>query len=550
TMANVAQSLYDRCTDDSERDIFKVPDFIKSMLEKKLLGQKTRKGFFYRDKEKNITYNINFETLEYEIPKKVKYDSFKVARDQVKMNRRLHALVRCDDNAGQFMAELIIRSAMYAAARIPEIADDIIQIDNGLINGFGWDFGIFEVLDAIGVQFAVDKMKSYGKAIPPIVDKLLNKGYDKFYKIVDGKRYYFDLSGDYKIEEADERIIKLDYIKKAKGVIEKNWCASLIDIGDGVACLQFHSIIQPEMHPIDGSVIDMLQRAPKLVEREGMKGMVLGHQGVHFSAGANLALILEIAKMKMWPIMTKIAGDLQSVNQGMRFAPFPVVSAPFSLSLGGGYEMLSSADKVVAAAETYMGLVEVGVGVVPGGGGCLRLMMNWQDYLNKTDAGWGKANSGPFPVAQKAFETIGFARVSTSAKEAYGLGYLRAHDEIIMNQSQQIARAKAVVLELAKDYQAPTMRDDLMAAGESGRLVFEQTIEEYKRKGQISEHDGLIAKKLANILTGGQKANGIRRLSENDFLELEVEAFVSLCGEKKTQERMAYMLKTGKPLRN
>ena len=235
----------------------------------------------------------------------------------------------------------------------------------------------------------------------------------------------------------------------------------------------------------------------------------------------------------------------------MRFAPFPGgLSAPFSLALGGGYEMLSAADKVIAAAESYIGLVEVGVGVIPGGGGCLRLMMNWQDYLNSSNAGWGKANSGPFPVAQKAFETIGFAKVSISAKEAYGLGYLRAHDEVIMNQAQQIATAKAAVLELAKDYSAPDMRDDLMAAGESGRLVFQQSIEEFKRKGQISAHDGLVAGKLANVLTGGSKGNGIIRLNESDFLELEVEAFVSLCGEQKTQDRMAHMLKTGKPLRN
>ena len=254
----------------------------------------------------------------------------------------------------------------------------------------------------------------------------------------------------------------------------------------GVACLQFHSILQADMNPVDGSILDMLKRAPKLVERHGFKGMVLGHQGTHFSAGANLQMVLELSKMKLWNFVEKITHDFQSVNQGMRFAPFPIVSAPFSLALGGGYEMISAADKVVASAETYMGLVEVGVGVIPGGGGCLRLLMNFQDLMNSNSAGWGKASSGPFPVAQKAFETIGFAKVSMSAQEAYGLGYLRPHDEIIMNQAQQIAKAKAEVLKLTESYETPELREDLHLAGENGRLVFEQSIDEFVRKGTIS----------------------------------------------------------------
>jgi 3-hydroxyacyl-CoA dehydrogenase len=551
TMVNVANSLYENCIDDSERNIFQIPDFLKKMLEKDYLGQKTKKGFFYLDKKTKEIFEINFETLEYEPVKKVKYDAFKVAKDQTDMERRLHALSRCDDLAGEFMTELMVKSLMYAAHRVPEIADDIIQIDNALMSGFGWNIGVFETLDMIGVQYAANKYKEYGKKIPLIVEKLLSKGYDKFYKIKDGKRYFFDLkSSEYLAEELDERIIKLDYIKQAKGVIEKNWCASLIDIGDGVACLQFHSILQSEMNPVDGSILDMLKRAPKLVEREGFKGMVLGHQGAHFSAGANLSMILELSKMKLWNFVEKITNDFQAVNQGMRFAPFPVVSAPFSLALGGGYEMISAADKVIASAETYMGLVEVGVGVIPGGGGCLRLLMNFQDLLNPQSAGWGKRSSGPFPVAQKAFETIGFAKISTSAQEAFDLGYLRPHDEIIMNQAQQIAKAKAEVLKLADGYKTPELREDLHLTGESGRLVFEQSIEEFVRKATISEYDAFVAKKLANILTGGNRTNGINRLNENDVLELEKEAFVSLCGEQKTQDRMAYMLKTGKPLRN
>jgi 3-hydroxyacyl-CoA dehydrogenase len=551
TLVNVANSLYERCTDDADRDIFVVPEYLKGMLEKGYLGQKTKKGFFFRDKKEKKTYEINFSDLEYVEQNKKKYDSFGVAKGYVDMNRRLNSLVRTDDVAGDFMTELLVKSSMYAAARVPEIADTIIEIDNGIINGFGWTIGPFEVFDAIGVEYAAKKYKSWGLTVPPLVQKLLDKGYDKFYKIEGGKRFYFDFDkADYVAEETSEKLIKLDYIKQATGVIEKNWCSSLIDLGDGVAGLEFHSILQSEMNPVDGSIIDMLTRAPKVVEKEGFKGLVVGHQGTHFSAGANLAMISEIAKMKLWPVLEHITRSFQKANQGMRFAKFPVVSAPFSLALGGGYEMISSADKVVASAETYMGLVEVGAGLIPGGAGTLRLLMNFQDQLNPQPAGWGKPASGPFPVVQKAFETIGFAKVATSAKEAYKMGYLRPHDTFVMNQSQQIFHAKQAVLELADGYEAPEMREDLHLPGPTGLTVFEQSVAEFVEKKMISEYDGHVALKLANILTGGTLTTGVNRLNENDILELEVEAFLSLAGEQKSQDRMNHLLKTGKPLRN
>ena len=237
TMVNVANSLYENCIDDPEKDIFKIPSFLSAMIEKEYLGQKTKKGFFYRDKKTKEIFEIDFDTLEYKPVKKVKYDAFKVAKDHVDMGRRLHDLCRCDDLAGEFMTELMVKSLMYAAHRVPEIADDIIQIDNAMMSGFGWNLGPFEVLDMIGIKYAAEKYKSYGKKAPVIIEKLLSKGYEKFYQLKDGNRYYFDFETEnYKAEEKDDRIIKLDYIKQAKGVIEKNWCASLIDIGDG-CCL-------------------------------------------------------------------------------------------------------------------------------------------------------------------------------------------------------------------------------------------------------------------------------------------------------------------------
>ncbi len=551
TMINVANSLYAGCENDPDRDRFKVPAFLQTMADKGLLGQKTKQGFFTKDRETKEIKSINFETLEYEKQKKIKYDAFRVAKDQDDMTKRLRALVRCDDTAGLFMHDLMIESVMYAAARVPEIADDIIQIDNALKTGFGWDIGPFEVLDSIGVEYAAKEFKQMGKSVPVFVEKLLNKGYESFYKLDKGVLHYFDFKTEaYIAQPKDERIINIDYVKKATGVIERNWCSSLVDIGDGVACLQFHSILQKEMNPVDGSVLDMLKRAPKLVEREGFKGMVLGHQGVHFSAGANLQMILGLAKMKMYPFVEQITEDFQEVNQGLRFAPFPVVAAPFSLTLGGGFEMISSTDKVIASAETYMGLVEVGVGVIPGGGGCLRLLMNWQDQLNPSNAGWGKKTMGPFPVVQKAFETIAYAKVTMSGKEGYQYGYLRPHDEIVMNQSHQIAKAKNEVIKLSENYVTPIMREDLHLPGLSGRLVIEQSVSELIGKKVISEYDGHIGNKLAHILTGGDLTNGINRLNEDQILELEREAFMSLIAEKKTQDRISHMLKTGKPLRN
>lgn len=551
TMVNVANSLYASCEDDPDRDRFKVPEFLQKMVDGGLLGQKAKQGFFKKNKETKKILSVNFETLEYEEQTKIKYDAFRVAKDQDDMSKRLAALVRCDDVAGKFMHDLMIESVMYAAARVPEIADDIIQIDNALKTGFGWDIGPFEVFDAMGVAYCAAEFKKMGKSVPAFVEKLLASGNDNFYKLENGVLHYFDFATEsYVAQEQDERIINIDYVKQATGVIERNWCSSLVDIGDGVAALQFHSILQKEMNPVDGSILDMLKRAPKLVEREGFKGMVLGHQGTHFSAGANLQMILGLAKMGMYPFIEKITEDFQDVNQGMRFAPFPVVSAPFSLTLGGGFEMISSADKVVASAETYMGLVEVGAGLIPGGGGCLRLLMNWQDQLNPQDAGWGKQASGPFPVVQKSFETIAFAKVTMSGKEAYGYGYLRPHDELVMNQNHLIARAKAEVLKLAENYETPTERDDLHLPGENGRLVIEQQIDQFIGMNTISEYDGLIGKHVANILTGGSLTNGIRRLTETQILDLERESFMSLVAEPKTQERMAHILKTGKPLRN
>jgi 3-hydroxyacyl-CoA dehydrogenase len=307
--------------------------------------------------------------------------------------------------------------------------------------------------------------------------------------------------------------------------------------------LQFNSILQPEYNPIDASIIEMLYMAPEIIKMQGLKGLIIGHQGIHFSAGANLHMILSLIKAKQWSKIEEVAFMLQDAIQKIRFSPFPVVVAPRGIAVGGGYEVQGAADLRVAAAELYTGLVEVGVGVIPAGGGCLRLILNNEEKMKKRQP-------GPFDIARAAFETIAFAKVSSSAKEAVALGYLRKADKIVINPAFQFHEAKKAVLELADGYKAPEKREDIYLPGIGGRLAFEASVNDLVKVKKISEHDALIAKHLAYILTGGDKAGLVTPVSEDDILKMERDAFVELCKTEKTKDRIDHMLKTGKPLRN
>lgn len=542
TLAHVVNTSYEKCPDDSERELFKVPDYLVKMLENKWLGQKTKCGF-YKKVDKDIL-SLDFNSLEHKPQKKVLFDGYRVAKSMTTVPEKIRALTYTSDKSGQFSWELTANVLIYAANRIPEIADDVVSIDNAMKWGFGWGLGPFETWDAIGVEKSVRRMESEGRKIPEKIKDMLKAGGTSFYKKENGRVYFFDFSDMHYVPiRKSPKKIELAGLKRGGKVVAKSWSASLVNIGDDVACLEFHSVLQPEFNPIDGSIISMLHRSLRLVPEKGFKGLVIGNQAPHFSAGANLALILGLAEAKEWQVLGGVSKAFQDVCQALKYAPFPVVAAPFNLCLGGGYEIAAATDKIVAAAELYCGAVEVGVGLIPGAGGNLRVLSNWIKSLAPTVP-------GPFPAAQKAFETIGFGKVSFSAKEAVKLGYLTRNDEIVVNADHVIYRAKKVVEEFAKDYHAPEHLDEIYLPGLHGRLVFESTIDNFVKSGVISDHDAKIGKKLAYVLTGGEKGGPLKPVNEQYLLDLEREAFVSLAGEKLSQDRMAYMLKKGKPLRN
>ncbi len=539
TLAHVAQSSYEKGEQDERRDIFKVPDFMQKMIENKLLGQKTRAGFFKKIDKK--IYSINFDTLEYEPQIKVRFTSLKNAKTYSSTGEKIRALAYSDDKAGKLIWEILSQTLIYAANRIPEIADDIVNVDRAMRWGFGWELGPFEIWDRLDPVRSVQRMIKEGKNVPAWVREMLQTEHPFFYRIHDKKQWFYSLP-DKKHLLVPE--IPKQIQPKIEGIrVKKNWSASVYDIGDKVAFLDFHSVLKADLNPVDGSMLDMLAEMVEWIPANSYKGLIISSLGPNFSAGANLQLILELSRARNWKALEQIGKTFQDVNQNLRFAPFPVVTAPFNITLGGGFEISAASDRIVASAELYCGAVEVGVGLIPGAGGTLRVLMNFIDRM-------AKLRPGPFPPVQKAFETIGFAKVSTSAKEAVNLGYLKRSDTMVINPDHLIYEAKRAVQELAENYQPPQEREDLVLPGMDGFLVIKDSLDNYLKQGKISEHDRLIGEKLAWVLCGGKQASFTKPVGEQDILDLEREAFVSLCGEKLSQDRMEHMLKTGKPLRN
>ncbi|RMF61535.1 MAG: 3-hydroxyacyl-CoA dehydrogenase/enoyl-CoA hydratase family protein [Calditrichaeota bacterium] len=542
TLAHVASTAYENCPDDEQREMFKLPDFLKKMLENKWLGQKSGQGFY--KKEGKEILSLNLETLEYQPRNKPKFDALRIAKRYHTPGGKIRSLVFNPDKGGKFVWEILSSTLIYAANRIPEIADDVVNVDNALRWGFGWDLGPFEIWDAIGVPKSLERMKEEGKKIPAWVMEMVENGIHSFYQVRDGVKYFYDPgSKAYKPVETRPRVIHLQLEKSKERVIKENWSASLIDLGDGILCAEFHSVAQPDFNPLDAAMFDILEYALEYIPEQGYKGLIIANQQKNFSAGANLAMILEACQQKEWSKVEQMSKQFQDIGQQLKYSSFPVVSAPFNMCLGGGFEIAGAANRIVASAELYVGLVEVGVGLIPGGGGTLRVLLNFLDKM-------ARIRSGPFPPVQKAFETIGYAKVSSSAAEAIPLGYLTKEDRIVINPDHLIYEAKQTALEMAKDYQPPEPRNEIYLPGEGGRLAIEGSLEAMHKQGVLSDHDLLIGKKLAYVLTGGDKANHVTPVDEQYLLDLERQAFVELCQEKKTQERMEYMLKTGKPLRN
>ena len=542
TLVNVSLTTYDKAPEDEERDMFKIPDILDTLIESDRLGQKTKAGFYKKNEDRSI-YSVDFKTGEYSPMGLVRFDCFRIAKDRQKLADKMIALCYGDDRGSRFVWEVTARSLIYSANRIPEISDDIVNIDNALKWGYAWEAGPFEGWDAIGVRRSVDRMQSEGKKVPEWVLEMLEAGRETFYCTENGVRTYWCPMGKHPvIIEQNPKVLNLVLHKSAGNTLKRDLSASVNDLGDGVLNVEFHSILQPTLHPIDSSYVEMINYAIDLIEKGDYRAMVLGHQGANFSAGANLNLLLELSQNEQWEALDLAVKTLQDTTQRIRFSSGPVVAAPFQLTLGGGVEIVQPAAHRVVAAETYMGLVEVGVGLIPGGSGNLRMI------LNAMDGGTGRM--GAFQKIQKTFETVGFAKIATSADVAKHLGYLKKNDTIVLNRDHLIQTAKDKALELADGYDPPVYRDDLKLPGAGGRTAMAMALKGFKIQGKISEHDVKIGEKLAYVLTGGDKAGLTKSVDEQYILDIEREAFVSLAGEKLTQDRIKYMLKKGKPLRN
>jgi 3-hydroxyacyl-CoA dehydrogenase len=539
---HVVKNLYEALPEDEEREVFIAPEFLTQMIGRGILGNKTKGGFYKKQKgEKQEIWTLDVASLEYRPAEKVKLPALDMAKNIEATPERIKTLVWGKDRVGAFLWKTTMRTLRYAAARIPEIADTVVEVDRAMRWGFNWELGPFEVWDAIGVEKSVARMKEDGQTIPANVQRMLDAGATSFYKTEQGQQLYFDFaSAKYVPVNEQPGVIVLKSVKERTGVIKKNAGASLVDLGDGVACLEFHS----KMNAIGGDTIQMLKYSLAEVEKNFL-GLVVGNQGTNFCVGANLMLMLLEAQEENWEELDMMSRVFQNAVMSLRYSPKPVVVAPFQMTFGGGCEMVLHADRARAAAETYIGLVEVGVGIIPAGAGTKEMLVRAMDSIPKN-----VTEADPFPFVKRAFETIALAKVATSGEEARSLGFLSEDDTVSMNTDRLIADAKQEVLALASTgYVAPQPRTDILALGAGALATLKLGIHQMKRGGFISDHDALIGEKLARILTGGD-LNHPTRVSEQYLLDLEREAFLSLAGQRKTQERIAHMLKSGKPLRN
>jgi 3-hydroxyacyl-CoA dehydrogenase len=540
-MAHVSKNLYESLPAGKEREYFVFSPFIKQMIENQWLGQKTKQGFYKRVKKegKEETLVLDYGKLDYRPQQKANFPSVEMGKNIDDVRERIKTLVSSPDRAGQFAWKILKKTLLYSAEKIPEVSDDIVNIDRAMKWGYNWELGPFETWDAIGLKSSTKKMEKEGEAIPPLVEQILSKGYSSFYEKKDGHVFYFDLgAGQYqKIEEKPE-IILLPSLKDRKKTVLSNPGASLIDLGDGVACLEFHS----KMNTIGADTIQMMRDALKEVE-EKFEGLVIGNQAENFSAGANLMLILFEIQDENWDDIEFSVKAFQDTLMAIKYFEKPVVAAPFGLTLAGGCEICLASAKVRPAAETYMGLVEVGVGLIPAGGGTKEMLLRCTEGIPPG------VDADLLPFVRQAFETVAMAKVGTSAKEAQKLGYMRSTDKMTINRDYLIHDAKRTVLDLVREGYRPPRKKNIKVMGERGYALLQMGLFYMREGGYISEYDEHVAKKVARIMTGGNLPDGTE-VTEQHLLDLEREAFVSLCGEAKTQARIEYMLKTGRPLRN
>ncbi len=553
TLAHVADNLYENAPGDEQREIFRIPEVVREMIRRGWLGEKSGQGFYKRIKSPtgdSTILELNLKTLEYEPQQKMRFPSLGAARNIDDPAQRMLTILAADDRAGQLARETTADSLIYAANRTPEIADSIVAVDEALRWGFNFDMGSFETWDLL-LQHpdVLQKVLQEGtgtQALPELVQRVKSKGQGTFYIGTPGNRQFFDFHTDtYKPVPTPEGAISLAAAKASNKVIRDNGSASLIDLGDGVTCLEFHT----KMNSIDEGIIEML----RYIAEEGQKqfrAVVINNEAADFSAGANLMLVLMAAKSGEWKLLENGLNSIQQAHQLLKYSSIPIIAAPSGRALGGGCEIIMHANHVRAHAESYIGLVEVGVGVIPAGGGCKELLVRLGATVEDQGA---RKTGGPFTPSRRAFETIAFATVSTSAAEAQELRFLRKSDTITVNRDLLLRDAKADALRLAEAHEAGTWQPAqpplLLLPGPGARMVLEQQIENLLIIDKISEHDAVIARHLARVITGGE-CSPVTPITEQQVLDLEREAFLSLSGMEKSQDRMQAILMTGKPLRN
>jgi 3-hydroxyacyl-CoA dehydrogenase len=554
-LLHVVKNIHENVPNDESREMYRVPALVEEMARRRWLGDKTGQGFYKRVKgegEKEIlTLDVN--TMEYRARQKARFASLESAKGIEDTSERLRALLgplvdgQKGDKAQQFLWGALSETCLYAARRVPEISDDVADVDRALRWGFGWELGPFEVIDAIGVKAFAKGVQNEGRALPAVIEKLLASGRKGFYESEKGTTTVFDIaSGAVKKVAEPKGVLILKSLKDAGHEVERNSGASLIDLGDGVVVCEFHS----KMNAIGADLIAMVHKGLKRLETD-FDAMVIANQAVNFSVGANLMLVLVGAQEQEWDELHLAVKQFQNANLAIKYAPKPVVVAPQGLALGGGCEVSLHGARIQAAAEAYMGLVEAGVGLIPGGGGTKEML------IRANERAGGGEDLDLFHALKPVFETIAMAKVGTSAEGCRDLGFLRREDGVSMNRDRLVADAKEAALALVRGgYQPPAaswqegaQTTQIKVLGEQFLAAAKMVIHLMQRGGYASEHDALVGRKLANILAGGP-LSAPQLVSEQYVLDLEREAFVSLCGEKKTQERIAHTLKTGKPLRN
>ncbi len=543
TAAKVIQGIKENCPNDEQAGAFEIPKYLQFLLDNKFLGNKSGQGFYKKTAEKDekgrpVVLALNLETLEYEASQKSDLPSLKMSKQIDQLPKRIDAFFSADDKGAELIRRSLLGLFAYASNRIPEITDHLYSIDDAMRAGYAWEMGPFEYWDAVGIQKGVELAEAQGEKIASWVKEMLAAGHTSFYKREGGIRKYYNIASKsfLPIPGADSFIILDNYRDQAP--VHSNAETILHDIGDGVLCLEFTS----PHNSIGEGVLRGINEAIQIAEEGDWKGLVIGNNATNFSVGANLMMIGMLAYQQEFDELNFAVNFFQQTTMRCRYSSIPVVAATQGYVFGGGCETLMHCDAAVCAAESYIGLVEVGIGVIPGGGGTKELALRASDSFFDGDI--------MIPTLIEKFKAIALASVSTSAQEAYGLGFLQRHrDTVVVNKDRNIAEAKQKVLELAGNYVQPRKREDITVLGRSGMAALYIAANELKRGNYASEHDIKIAQKVAWVLCGGD-LTGVQKVSEQYLLDVEREAFLSLCGEQKTLERIQYMLQNNRPLRN